>query len=267
MFLIPAYFKRRALQALRGHWQTAMLVSFFTALPSLLLTALQNRLLPPLNVFGKTAAEIFAPYAAVPDGTWLMLSGLRLLAWALVCVLSVGGCRYFTCRLQGGESGLAMLFSRAGLTLRILWLYLLMAVKVLLWSLLLIVPGYVASLRYSMAPYYLAEDPTLTAWQAIEKSKNAMRETKGSLFMLELSFIGWLLLSQVLSMLLDNGTGLMSIIVDLLCSVVINTYMGGAVAAFFLTVAKPEAASQLAGDPGTVMRELENSRANDEEDE
>ena len=47
--------------------------------------------------------------------------------------------------------GYAGLLSRARYTGKALWLQILVVVKVLLWSLLLIVPGYIAAIRYSMA--------------------------------------------------------------------------------------------------------------------
>jgi hypothetical protein len=66
-----------------------------------------------------------------------------------------------------------------------------MFIKILLWSLLLIVPGIVAAFRYALAPYLMAEHPELTATEAIEQSKQIMLGHKGRLFCLQLSFIGW----------------------------------------------------------------------------
>jgi len=80
-------------------------------------------------------------------------------------------------------------FLRAFLT------HLLILIFVLLWMLLLIVPGIIAALSYSMSFYILADNPELSALDAIKKSKEIMRGHKGSLFMLSLSFIGWALLA------------------------------------------------------------------------
>jgi len=62
---------------------------------------------------------------------------------------------------------------------------------VMLWSLLLIVPGIIASYRYAMTPFILIDHPELTASQAIERSKAMMNGHKGELFYLDLTFIGW----------------------------------------------------------------------------
>jgi uncharacterized membrane protein len=89
------------------------------------------------------------------------------------------------------------LFSRFDVFGNALLLRLLMTLKILLWSLLLIVPGIVAAYRYAMAPYLLAEHPALTAGEAIEESKRLMAGNKGRLFCLHLSFIGWFLLAAL----------------------------------------------------------------------
>ena len=63
-----------------------------------------------------------------------------------------------------------------------------------LWGLLFVIPGIVASYRYAMTPYIMAENPNMTASEAIEVSKQMMYGHKGELFWLHLTFIGWDLL-------------------------------------------------------------------------
>lgn len=65
---------------------------------------------------------------------------------------------------------------------------------VLLWSLLLFIPGIIASYSYAMTGYILAEQPSLTASEAIARSKEMMSGNRWRLFCLELSFIGWSIL-------------------------------------------------------------------------
>lgn len=64
----------------------------------------------------------------------------------------------------------------------------------LLWSLLLIVPGIIASYSYAMTGYILADHPELTAGEAIDRSKEMMSGNRFRLFCLHLSFIGWAIL-------------------------------------------------------------------------
>lgn len=71
---------------------------------------------------------------------------------------------------------------------------LLMQVYILLWSLLLLVPGFIKAYSYAMTPYILADNPELSADGAITLSMNMMKGHKFDLFYLHLSFIGWALL-------------------------------------------------------------------------
>lgn len=65
----------------------------------------------------------------------------------------------------------------------------------ILWTLLFIIPGIVKSYEYRMIPYLLAENPNLTKEQAFSISKQMMDGQKWDAFVLDLSFIGWELLS------------------------------------------------------------------------
>ena len=71
---------------------------------------------------------------------------------------------------------------------------LLMGIFILLWSLLLIVPGIIADLRYSMTYFIIADNPGISGMAAIKKSKEMMRGHKWELFVLGLSFFWWILL-------------------------------------------------------------------------
>ncbi|MBO4438602.1 MAG: DUF975 family protein [Spirochaetaceae bacterium] len=62
-----------------------------------------------------------------------------------------------------------------------------------MWNLLLVFPGLIAAYRYRYAHYILATTEDITAGEAIEKSKELTYENKSQLFVLDLSFIGWVL--------------------------------------------------------------------------
>ena len=63
-----------------------------------------------------------------------------------------------------------------------------------LWSLLLIVPGIIKALSYSMVPYILRDRPELSADETIDLSVKMMDGHKTELFGLYLSFAGWFIL-------------------------------------------------------------------------
>lgn len=66
---------------------------------------------------------------------------------------------------------------------------------VTLGTILFIIPGIIVAYGLYEVPFLLAEDPSLSGMDAIRRSWNDMKGHKGELFGLELSFIGWILLS------------------------------------------------------------------------
>ena len=71
-------------------------------------------------------------------------------------------------------------------------------VKVFLWSLFFIIPGIIKAYEYSMVPYILAENPNISCKRAFELSKKMTDGEKLKIFILDLSFIGWVLLGLLL---------------------------------------------------------------------
>ena len=103
---------------------------------------------------------------------------------------------------------------------------LLKSVYILLWSLLFIIPGIIASYSYAMTTYILAENPDLTASEAIERSKQMMSGNRWRLFCVQISFIGW----EILSALLTFGIG----------GLWITPYKQAATAAFYREISGTE---------------------------
>lgn len=95
---------------------------------------------------------------------------------------------------RGGEVDLGNLtigykdFSRIFLTT------LLKNVYILLWTLLLIVPGIIKSYSYAMTDFIMKDDPEIKYDKAIVRSMDMMKGHKMDLFLLDLSFIGWAIL-------------------------------------------------------------------------
>lgn len=71
------------------------------------------------------------------------------------------------------------------------------ALYTFLWSLLFVIPGIVKSISYSMSFYILAENKGKPALECIEESKRMTNGHKMDLFVLGLSFIGWILLGYI----------------------------------------------------------------------
>ena len=66
-----------------------------------------------------------------------------------------------------------------------------------LWCLLLIVPGIVKAYEYMMVPYLLAENPDMSREEVFAMSKRMMDGNKWNAFVLDLSFIGWMILGAL----------------------------------------------------------------------
>lgn len=73
--------------------------------------------------------------------------------------------------------------------------YLLMILFIILWALLLIIPGIIAAFSYSMTFFIIADDPSIAPMEAIDKSKAMMKGNKWKYFVLNLRFLGWAILS------------------------------------------------------------------------
>ena len=73
----------------------------------------------------------------------------------------------------------------------------LMDLKTLLWLFLVIVPGIIKAYEYSMIPYLLAENPNLSTSQVFSLSKQMTTGQKMDLFVLDLSFLGWIILGAL----------------------------------------------------------------------
>ncbi len=64
-----------------------------------------------------------------------------------------------------------------------------------LWSLLFIIPGIIKAIAYSQIFFILADHPKVGVLKAMKMSKLMTNGYKGDIFLLDLSFIGWALLS------------------------------------------------------------------------
>lgn len=72
-----------------------------------------------------------------------------------------------------------------------------------LWSILFVIPGIIAAYNYYLVEFIMADDPQISAMDALRKSKEMMRGHRWNVFVLNLSFIGWLLLGTITCGVLD----------------------------------------------------------------
>ena len=112
-------------------------------------------------------------------------------------VIVVGKNGYFI-KNHNENPELSEIFSSfKGNYLNVVKIMFLMDLKTLLWLFLFIVPGLIKAYEYSMIPYLLAENPNLSASEAFSLSKQMTTGQKMDLFVLDLSFLGWIILGLI----------------------------------------------------------------------
>lgn len=113
-------------------------------------------------------------------------------------LLKMGGCRFFILN-QTAQPGIGTLLDgfRSGHYVNIVLTMFLRDLFTTLWSLLLVVPGIVKHYEYLMVPYIIAENPAMDYKEAFQISKQMMDGEKMEAFIMDLSFLGWYLLSAV----------------------------------------------------------------------
>ncbi len=234
-------FREIARNALRGNWKPAVLVGLVASIlggadsggPEFKLNISEEG----ANLSFKYANQtIYSTGGSLNSdiGAFLVAGAMYIAIASIVMavvffilgsVIEVGYAKYnlrLVSRLEASFDNLFAYFSHwqtmvAASFLRMLY--------TLLWTLLLIIPGIVASYSYAMIPYILAENPDLTASEAISQSKALMEGKRMDLFCLELTFIGWDLLC-----ILTLGIG----------NLWLGPYKAAARAAFYQEIKSPQ---------------------------
>ena len=153
---------RASRDALKGKWGVAILTFFIYTL----LTT--------------------TPGSTRSHGTFFTLSSTLTLI--LAGPLSLGAAIFSLSISRGKEAMLEQIFQGFNNFSTAFITYLLVLIYVLLWTLLLIIPGIIAALSYSMTFYILADEPLIKPQDALKKSKSMMNGFKLKLFYLCLRF-------------------------------------------------------------------------------
>lgn len=123
------------------------------------------------------------------------LTGAIAVGWILIGPIVLGWEGMFLKLAKSNRVDLDDVFDGFKYFLNAFLLNLLQALFLFLWMLLLVFPAIIKSYAYSMSYFIMADNPGITATQAITQSRQMMDGNKWRLFCLDLSFIGWYLLS------------------------------------------------------------------------
>lgn len=175
------YYKNEALSALRGNWANALVATI---------------ILIALALFFSSNDAINSYYQRIVINPFIGYS-LSFVSLFVLLPLAVGYSNSMRVLLETGDNRLTNnSFSLGfGNWLHVVWGMILSTIYIFLWTLLLIIPGIIKSYSYALTPYILVEHPEMSANEAIEESMRLMDGHKFDLFYLQLSFIGWAILS------------------------------------------------------------------------
>ena len=125
--------------------------------------------------------------------------GLLLILLGIFAVnpITVGANRFFILNSEGNAS-LSEIFSMFKMDYwNVVKVMLMMQIKTILWTLCLVVPGIIKGFEYSMIPYLLAENSSMSMSECFSLSKEMTSGQKMDMFVLDCSFVGWYILAAL----------------------------------------------------------------------
>lgn len=253
-----ADFRKIARNALRGKWPIAVLTGFLACLMGAGISTGTGA-----SSSNSSVRDLFQAFHSSELWTqlrpFLIVGAVILLIWLFLTFIIGGaaklGYAVFNLNLVDSKNAvLSDLFSQFHRLGDGFCMNFLTDLFIFLWSLLLVIPGIIKSYSYAMTPYILAENPDMTATDAITESRRLMKGNKWRLFCLELSFVGWGLLCTVPASIailfpfacaLDSGNPAMLLwlipccIPFLIAGLFLNAYQEAACAAFYRDITSP----------------------------
>ena len=209
----PKDHKKTSLSALSGNWAMSIIATLLYLIAVGILSNIPS---------------VFANPEHAP-GTYTFLT--LLLTFLFVAPIEVGYANAFRYHITQDDTDFISNTFKIGFSqwIRTAVGILLATVYIVLWCCLFVIPGIIMSFAYAMVPYILIDRPDLSISQAVRESRLMMRGHKWDLFILSLSFLGWILLS-----IITFGLGFLFLL----------PYMQGAVASFYESI-KPQPATEI----------------------
>ncbi len=225
-------FRQQALHALRGNWFIAIIAGFIASLLGGLTFSgggggssssdsgssggpggSGGDINIPADEFEAVIMEIFTNeivivILAIMVTLMLVLTVLSLVRFIIGGAIGIGYSRFNLDLIEGRGAKLSTVFGSFKQLTGALVARILRGLYIVLWTLLFIIPGIIATYQYSMMHYVMADNPGIGANEAITESKRLMKGNKWRLFCLRLSFIGW----ELLAVFFTLGIGMLWVI-------------------------------------------------------
>ncbi|MGF7034259.1 putative membrane protein [Paenibacillus mucilaginosus] len=173
MIMTNSEIRKSAREALTGNWGHAVLFVLLT-----------------------TAVNMFFGYLSDDrvEVPWLLALVIFLANIFFSTMITTGYEAFFLSISRGDRLGIGQVIDYS---FKHFWpffkLTLAMGLKILAWTLLLIIPGIIAGIRYAQALNIKIDNPQVGSFEAIRMSSELMDGHKWRYFCLQLSFIGWAL--------------------------------------------------------------------------
>lgn len=172
-----------AREKLEGNWGDAALVTLVLVVCAMVLS----------SAFQYGGVFMFSPLGH--DASGVAGQGTSLIGTAIFLPIAYAYTVIMLSLVRGNKIAVSGLFQhyngRVFLTMLLKYIY------TILWTLLLIVPGIIKGYSYAMTEFVMNDNPELEGNKAIEASMAMMQGNKMRLFLLDLSFIGWIILAML----------------------------------------------------------------------
>lgn len=209
--LTSGFIKQKARKSLQDNWITAILLFLIIGVVGLVLSIIISILQQPYienadryyDLLVNTKNSVYIEYYFTEMMKAYAFELIQLAEYFYIWIFTFPALLFFM-SVSEGEKGTLSDFKK---NFNRIWegfkTYLIMGVRIFLWSLLFILPGIIKTFSYALTPMIKAKNPERTVNECIAESERIMSGKKSSLFVLYLSFIGWYLLLAVVNVCLE----------------------------------------------------------------
>ena len=186
--------RRTAREALKGNWFRAFIGSaIFAAISSVGSVGISVNVDTTEAQEGVTAMVSTATESAGIDGLGMIIlivsMAFSILMMIVRYAVEIGYSQFNLDIIDGGDVSIGTIFSKFSSAKTAIFAGIMVFIRVALGCICFAIPGIIAAYGCAMTPYIIADNPDMTAREAIRESRTIMKGNRWKLFCLELSFI------------------------------------------------------------------------------
>ena len=202
--------RENARHSLKGNWKLAILISLVYSF---------------VSVIGDFIPESRTVWVTILSA---ISNGLFIFGYTAIIMHIV----------RGENTEFSEIFDGCRRFLKGLGMTLLVGIYTGLWTLLLIVPGIIATIKYSMTFYIWTDNPDISINEAISRSIEMTEGHKLEIFKLVFSFIGWIALILVLSIAISFCSIQYFVVIVSIGMIFLSPYIEIALGVFYTKLVK-----------------------------